>query len=30
VGGASSMKQHHFDKCKKKPSNLDHPVPAVL
>ena len=30
VGGANGMKQHHFDKCKENPSNLDHPVPAAL
>ena len=26
----SNMKRWHFDNCKKNPSNLDHPVPAVL
>jgi hypothetical protein len=30
VGGISNMKRRHFDNCKKNPSNLDHPVPAVL
>ena len=30
VSNPGNMKQHHFDNCKKNPSNLDHPVPAVL